>query len=244
MKHYSARGLALVGIFSAALQVGCEQPPHNVYVSRLDSAHAHFTPVQESGATPPAVSGRTAAGNTSAAPRRHEVRKQLTAEIVDAIPDVVLSSAHAAMCRVHAGDQLPDISLPQWGGSEAALSTLYGKTATVVLFWHPDRWMSQSALADVQREVVATELSEGVAVVGIAVGTPPDKIKSLIESTQARFPQFVDADGKAFAKVGTEMLPRVYVLNSAGNIVWFDIEYSESTRRELKQTLAVLVGKP
>jgi hypothetical protein len=44
------------------------------------------------------------------------------------------------------------------------------------------------------------------------------------------------------ADVGSVALPRLYVLDPAGKIVWFDIEYSESTRRELEQTLSVLTA--
>jgi hypothetical protein len=52
----------------------------------------------------------------------------------------------------------------------------------------------------------------------------------------------LDPEGKAFAQVGSEKLPRVFVLDGAGKIVWFDLEYSHSTRRELKQAVQKLVG--
>ena len=48
----------------------------------------------------------------------------------------------------------------------------------------------------------------------------------------------VDAKGKAFAQVGSRHLPRTFVLDPSGKIVWFDIEYSLATRRELQQALA------
>ena len=38
-------------------------------------------------------------------------------------------------------------------------------------------------------------------------------------------------------------LPRIYVLDAQRRIAWFDIEYSEATRRELQQTLAALAGE-
>jgi len=56
------------------------------------------------------------------------------------------------------------------------------------------------------------------------------------------FAQLLDTSGSALAQVGSVALPRLYVLDPAGQIVWFDIEYSESTRRELSQTLGVLTG--
>ena len=32
----------------------------------------------------------------------------------------------------------------------------------------------------------------------------------------------MDADGRVFAKVATEKLPRVYLLDPAGKVLWFD----------------------
>ena len=42
---------------------------------------------------------------------------------------------------------------------------------------------------------------------------------------------------------GMVRMPRVYVLDADGKIVWFDIEYSQSTQRELKQAIEALTGK-
>jgi hypothetical protein len=47
----------------------------------------------------------------------------------------------------------------------------------------------------------------------------------------------LDAEGKALDAVATEKLPRTYLLDASGQILWFDIEYSESTRRELKNAI-------
>jgi peroxiredoxin len=163
------------------------------------------------------------------------------APVADApsIPKVFLTSEHSAMCRVRTGDQLPPISLPQLRGAEAELAKLQGKQATVVLFWGDDPWMSEMALAD----LAEIGSSNDVAIVGIAVQLPNDKVEAAIEKADVKFPILLDVEGKAFNQVGMTKVPRIYVLNESGEIVWFDIEYSQSTQRELKQTLAVLAGK-
>ena len=132
-----------------------------------------------------------------------------------------------------AGDQLPELKLSQVGDGEVELPSLYGSQASVVLFWHPDRWMSRMALTDLEREIYEKSKAAEVAVIGIVVETPEAKAQAAVKAAGASFPQLLDADGMAFAKVGQVMLPRIYVLDSNGKIVWFDIEYSESTRREL-----------
>jgi thioredoxin-dependent peroxiredoxin len=158
------------------------------------------------------------------------------------IPPVVLSTMHAKWCVSKVSDPFPAIELPRLGGPSTKLSTLYGKQATVVLFWTSDRWMSRMALEDLVHEVATVYEPKQVAVVGIAVSQTTSAMRKRLGEANAEFPQLLDADGSALAEVGSVALPRIYVLDPAGKIVWFDIEYSESTRRELERTLSVLTA--
>lgn len=158
------------------------------------------------------------------------------------IPVVMMSKGDEAMCKVKVGDAMPAISLPKLGGGEAKLSELAGKAATVVVFWKSDRRMAVQQLADMGPEVVEPFGKSGVAVVGIAVKESEAGAKVALDKAEAHFPNLLDADGKAFSEVGSGKLPRTYVLDANGKIVWFDIEYSLATRRELHQTLRTMVG--
>jgi|GEM_PF-4035134 len=163
------------------------------------------------------------------------------------IPPVLLSAGHRKLCRIFVGDHLPPIELPRLGGDVTELASLQGKRATVVLFWHPDRWMARGALGDLS--VLARQWAgKRVALVGIACGQPAGAVQAQLTATGALFPQLLDTDGHAFSLVsqdaGPTPLPWIYVLDKKGKIVWFDIEYSEATRRELRQTIAVLTAGP
>ena len=138
---------------------------------------------------------------------------------------------------------MPEISLPQIGGGTAQLADLMGKTATVVVFWKGDRRMALEELADLGPDVIEPFGKDGVAVVGIAVNESAESAQEALTKAGAKFTNLVDADGKAFAQVGSERLPRTYVLDANGKIVWFDIEYSLTTRRELGQTLRAITTK-
>ncbi len=155
------------------------------------------------------------------------------------IPPVLLTAGHRSLCLLDVGDPMPVFKLPRLGGETTELVDLYGRRATIVLFWHSDRWMARAALTDFA--MLAKQLDSGqVRMIGIAVGQPAGAVQANLNQAQAAFPQLLDTDGTAFIQVGTNALPRIYVLDAEGKIVWFDIEYSEATRRELRQTLGVL----
>jgi peroxiredoxin len=177
-------------------------------------------------------------------PERHTVAKVIAPKATSLkIPPVSLSTLHAKWCIANVGDVFPEVELPQLNGQPVKLSTLYGKQATVVLYWSADRWMSRMALEDLVSFVVGEHDPQQVAIVGIAIRQPAAAVRRRLNQAKATFPQLLDTNGAALAHVGSVALPRLYVLDPTGNIVWFDIEYSESTRRELAQTLRVLTGE-
>jgi peroxiredoxin len=154
---------------------------------------------------------------------------------------VILSKLQESLCRVKVGDAMPEIKLALLGGNEAELGKLNGERATVVAFWKSDRRMSRTLLADLGPDVLEPFGPLGVAVIGIAVDESATNAKAAMTKAAARFPTLLDPGGKAFAAVGSDKLPRVYLLDPKGKILWFDIEYSLSTRRELKQALRAVV---
>lgn len=197
---------------------------------------------QATGETAPIDDTTTA----DAAPKGRETReaaKPVIAEYAKGVPPVLLSDGHAKLSTIQVGGALPAIELPKLGGGNANLESLAGSKATVVLFWTNDVWMSRMALGDLQRDVAANYPSAEVAVVGIAVGASDDIMAKALELSGAEFTQLVDAQGQAASQLGENALPRVYVLDRERRVAWFDIEYSESSRREIGQTLAALVGE-
>jgi peroxiredoxin len=159
------------------------------------------------------------------------------------VPPVLMSEGHAALCKVKVGEAFPAISLPQLNGGQADLASLAGSKATVVLFWAPNHWMSRIALAAAAKDVAAKINDKSIAVVGVVEVKNAQDAQADLEKFGAKFPQLLDADGAALAQVGTNSLPRVYVLDAQHKIAWFDIEFSEATRRELAQTLSALTAK-
>jgi peroxiredoxin len=202
------------------------------------------------------VDGEAPSESAAAAPKpgdglaKDEIPQERTAffRAADApavIPKVLLSNADEAACLVKVGDPLPAIKLPQLDGSgEVQLADKYGERATVVVFWKSNRRMARQQLADLGPDVIEPFGKNGVTVIGIAVNEGADSAQAALKKAGAEFLNLLDADGKAFAQVGKERLPRTYLLDAQGKILWFDIEYSPATRRELQQALRAVAGTP
>ncbi|MBX3433691.1 MAG: redoxin family protein [Pirellulales bacterium] len=157
-------------------------------------------------------------------------------------PEVLLTEDHAKHCRVRQGDSFPSVELPLLGGAATPLAKLQGAKGTVVVIWAPDRWMARAALADLATLLGEKKLPAGIAVAGIAVGQPAGAVQAEVAKAKAAFPQLLDERREVLAAVGERLLPRIYVLDAKGRIVWFDVEYGEATRRELRQSLKALQG--
>jgi peroxiredoxin len=144
-----------------------------------------------------------------------------------------------ATCLVGVGDPMPDAPLDVLGGEQQQLSSQLGPRLTVMFFWESDNLYAQDELRDLTGDVVEAFGEEGVRVIGINVGDSAEKAAAAVEAAEATFPNFLDPEGEYFATVATEKLPRTYLLDSACRILWFDLEYSLTTRRQLKQAVEV-----
>lgn len=149
------------------------------------------------------------------------------------MPTVILSEQYAETCRVKVGDALPAGTLKDVAAADKSLADLYGKQLTVVVFWHAGGIYDEAELADLTNLVVKPFQSQGVEVVAVNVGDPAEVVKSAAEEAGVEFPLLLDSDSSYFAGVATERLPRTYLVDSSGKILWFDIGYGRTTRRQL-----------
>jgi peroxiredoxin len=158
------------------------------------------------------------------------------------IPEVHLTEQDQRECFVLVGDMMPPIELADLDGNTSALADLYGEKATVVFFWKVDGLFTTTQLEDLGLDFAAPRADQGVKVVGVAVDEEA-AVREIVGQAQPGFPNLLDSGGEALAKVGTAVLmPRIYLLDAQGKILWFDVEFSQSTTRELTTALDVMVG--
>ncbi|MFH1268957.1 MAG: redoxin family protein [Planctomycetota bacterium] len=164
------------------------------------------------------------------------------------IPEVLLTDALRQTCLVAAGDPMPDGELSDLEGQKHAFGELFGEKLTVVFFWtlgttEFSPLAAQGALEDLQMDVYEPYAEKGVGIVAVNEGDAAETVRKSVEEAGAGFTNLLDPDGALFARVATEKLPRVYLLDADGKVLWFDLEFSRTTRDNLVQALQVALGE-
>ena len=164
------------------------------------------------------------------------------------MPKVLLTEEQKSTCRVGVGDPLPGGEATRLDGSPCTLAKLLGQRLTVVFFWNMPqtaraRLLTDTALGDLSLDVAQPYAEKGVQVVGVNVGDAPQTVAQIVQSTGAEFPHLLDPQGALFSQVATGGLPRIFLLDAEGKILWFDLEYSRSTHDALLTAIRVTLGE-
>jgi peroxiredoxin len=167
--------------------------------------------------------------------------KQITAlraptVVPAAMPQVVLSKAHAEDCLIRIGDEFPDYRLPDLMGRMQSLEEMQGDSLTVVVFWSGDRLLAGDQLRYLN-EHIARYADLGVKAIAINVGQAPESVRKTAEQLKLEVPILLDLDRGLFSRVGKAHLPRTYLLDRDGSVLWLDIEFSRHTRDGLEQAI-------
>ncbi len=160
-----------------------------------------------------------------------------------AIPEVVLSEQHASLCKVRVADPFPNLELPNLDGEKRSLTELFGPKLTLVVFWNATQATGLEELSDLSRYYLPRFGDKGLAVVAINTGDKPQLAHELANHAGTGYPVLSDSDGEALKQVATGKLPRTYLLDASGKILWFDLEYSPTTRRDLSAAIRVSLGQ-
>lgn len=149
------------------------------------------------------------------------------------MPQVIMTQAHRDTCLVATGDAMPQVDLRDSQGDAAPLVDHFGEKLTVVLFWSAANIYSVEALQDLASKVGEPFAEQGVSVVAVNVGETAESAREHLDQAGTGIDSLFDTDADLLGQVTTEGLPRVYLVDHEGTVLWFDIEYSPSTLRQL-----------
>jgi peroxiredoxin len=220
------------GDSTAAPVIGSEEPS-----SENEIASA---PPPEEGAAPDDGAGDAVAPPVDKPPGENGAPKAFSSGIAQPPrptqvfkPEVILSQYHAQTCVVGIGDQFPQLALPDLDGNVRELPQLYGDRMTIVIFWSATGFYAREQFSRIMYECQERYAALGVSVVAINVGDSPEVVQELAAKHGVAVPCLLDTDSSAFRQAATDLLPRTYLLDAGGRIVWFELEYSRSQRLEL-----------
>lgn len=170
------------------------------------------------------------------------------------VPPVKLTDAVRQTCLVQVGQVLPvrpdELAQLQdiHGAAAAASEVSFGQKLTVVCFWQlgtsqRSRLAALDMLEFLDKDIAREFAGQGLAVVCVHVGDSAG-LGDLDPTGEIRVPCLVDLQGELFARmaVGTEHMPRIYLLDGQGRVLWFDVEYSSATRRYLREAIEATLG--
>ncbi|MCS7305459.1 MAG: TlpA family protein disulfide reductase [Thermoguttaceae bacterium] len=166
------------------------------------------------------------------------------------IPKVVMDEVRRATFRVWVGDALPDGQLQNLQGQPLPLRNFWGPRLTVVVFWNSQSISGLEELQDLAKDLLPKYREKGLRVVAINVGEEASTAANALPKTASDLPVLVDPTGQYFAQIAQQsskpdipLLPRTYVVDAQGKVLWLDIGYGEATLRGIGSTVEAVVGR-
>jgi len=151
-------------------------------------------------------------------------------------PAVFMSQAHRERCLVFVGDTVPDATLPDSAGEPHEVRESLGKQLTAILFWNEEHPYALDQFQELPHDLVPFR-PLGVAILSVHVGPPGEDYGALCEELGQDVLCLVDREGEYFRQVYQGPVPCILLLDAKGQVLWLDIEYSRSTRYELRNAL-------
>ena len=152
-------------------------------------------------------------------------------------PIVALSAQHEQTCHVNVNAPFPTLEAKTLDGQMITAESEFGDQATVVVFWNLQHPMAIEQMSRINEEVVTRFRNAKVKVLAINVGDTPEDVRSFLSTVPCDAICLLDEESKAFGQLATGILPRTYLIDSNGVVRWLDLEYSRSTRRELRNAI-------
>lgn len=158
-------------------------------------------------------------------------------------PIVIMSSKHKETCLKMIGDKIQDVDVTDIANSNHKISKLLSDKLTVLIFWQERSLPAMEQFRRIPIDVLGSFAKHRVKVIAANVGGDVAKTRKITGDAADKIVSLVDKDAKLFQQFATSRMPRTYLLDNEGKILWFDIEYSQSTQRELNNAINYYLTK-
>lgn len=133
---------------------------------------------------------------------------------------------------VRGGDMAPDFTVEMLDGSSITLSSLRGKVV-LLNFWATWCPPCREELARVQKEIIDRFEGEPFVFLPVSRGEKRITVERFIENTGYEFPVGLDPDMKIFTKYATNFIPRNFLIDAEGRVLYVSVGYDKTEFAEL-----------
>lgn len=133
---------------------------------------------------------------------------------------------------VKTGQQAPEFNVKMFDGTTIDIAQLRGKVV-LINFWATWCPPCRQELTRVQKDIIDRFKGKDFVFLPISRQDSYEKIKSFREKNGYGFPMGMDTDRKIFSLFALETIPRNYLIDKKGKIVFMETGYSEESFEEL-----------
>ena len=132
---------------------------------------------------------------------------------------------------IHRGDEAPNFSTEMLDGSTVQLKDLRGKPV-LLIFWATWCPPCRSELAHLQDGVIDV-YGDTITVLPISRGEKRDVVEGYISRMGYTFAVGLDSDQSIYRKYATNYVPRCFVIDSEGKVLYAGVGYDEEIAKEV-----------
>lgn len=154
-----------------------------------------------------------------------------------AMPTTTEQEDVEATTLVRTGDIAPDFTVKMTSGDKVTLSSLRGKVV-LVTFWATWCPPCRQELAHMQEGVIDQFAGSDLVVLPISRGETRATVESFIHKMGYTFPVGIDENKSIYLKYATNYVPRAFVIDKKGRVVYNAAGYDEVIAREINEAIA------
>ena len=136
---------------------------------------------------------------------------------------------------INAGDIAPDFTVEMLDGSKVTLSALQGKP-TLLIFWATWCPPCRLELSKLQEHII-DRYGDKINVLPISRGEERAKVKEYISKMCYTFAVGLDGDQSIYRKYATNYIPRCFVIDAKGKVLYSGVGYDEAIAKEVEQNI-------
>ncbi len=136
---------------------------------------------------------------------------------------------------IHAGDIAPDFTVEMLDGGKVTLSALQGKP-TLLIFWATWCPPCRLELSKLQEHII-DPYGDKINVLPISRGEERAKVEGYISKMGYTFAIGLDGDQSIYRKYATNYIPRCFVIDANGKVLYSGVGYDEVVAKEVEENI-------